>query len=144
MVEQMSGWWGVWCEPADGRRYWLGDASQTRWTQEVAEGVAAYLSRYEIGTFTAKAMPGASKEPDPNAYRRGLITAKGNVHDCTDGSDTYYFTVLGVDDGNEEQIVVDKELCDTTRIAGLGRDAVLVYRDGEEPTVEPVVSETGP
>ena len=137
MADAMSEWWGVWCEPADGRRYWLGDASQTRWTQEVAEGVATHLARYEMGTFTAKQMPLAAKEPDPSRVRRGLIIGKGVVHDCMDDSDTYFVEIQCSDDAAcSVMIAVDKELHDTACIAGLGQDWNLLYRDGDEPTAE--------
>ena len=135
---KMSGFWGVWCVHADGRRYWLGDSSQSRWTEEVAIGVAKHLGvGVDEGVYTAKPLPAASKERDPKAYRRGLVVAKGVAHDYLDGSDTYYFEINCEDDpACSETIVVSKGLYGDTCIAGLGHDAVLVYREDDEPFTE--------
>jgi hypothetical protein len=57
MVEQVNERWSVWCEHADGRRYRMGDAAETRWSQETAEHVASHLSAYEVGTFVAQPCP---------------------------------------------------------------------------------------
>jgi hypothetical protein len=117
--------------------YWLGDASQTRWTQEIAEGVAAHMGKHAAGSFTAKPIPSASKELDPARLRRGLVISKGVAHDCVDSSDTYFLEVVCDDDpGCSETIVVCKELHDTVCIAGLGQDWFLLYREGDEPCAE--------
>ena len=49
--------WSVWCEHADGRCYRMGDASETRWSQATAEGVAKHMTAYEVGTFVAQPCP---------------------------------------------------------------------------------------
>jgi hypothetical protein len=55
--------WAVWCEypEPDGRRFWLGDSSFTRWTQADAERIAAYLSApgdgRDAGHYEARPLP---------------------------------------------------------------------------------------
>ena len=49
--------WSVWCEHTDGRHYRMGDASETRWSQETAERVAKHMTTYEVGAFIAQPCP---------------------------------------------------------------------------------------
>ena len=54
--------WSVWCEHDDGRKYMMGDASETRWSRETAERVAQHMRAHEVGVFTARPCP------SPTAY----------------------------------------------------------------------------
>jgi|SRR5271166_234570 len=67
--------WAVWCEHDDGRRYWLGDASQSHWTQEMAERIARYMNSatapHEVGHYTAKLLPLSAIERLPSTEKFG-------------------------------------------------------------------------
>jgi hypothetical protein len=52
--------WGVWCEHADGRKYWLGDSTLTKWSKVDAERIAAYLAPEE-GLHEAHPLPAYPK-----------------------------------------------------------------------------------
>lgn len=79
-TEAVAERWGVWCEHADGRRYWMGDSQFTQWTQEVAVRVAKHMNTYEAGAFTAKLLP-----PATPSYRMTVRNAPPGVLLLRDG-----------------------------------------------------------
>ena len=72
MVEQVAERWSVWCEHDDGRKYMMGDASETRWAQETAERVAQHMRSHEVGVFTARPCPSPTDFERVNARLIGL------------------------------------------------------------------------
>jgi hypothetical protein len=84
--------WGVWCEHPDGRRYWMGDSPQTRWTRADAERIAHYLSDPERGrvdgVFEARALP-TPTEPanvDSSDPQRHLAAARAWLDSQTESA----------------------------------------------------------
>lgn len=87
MVEQVNERWSVWCEHADGRRYRMGDATETMWSQETAERVAKHMTAHEVGTFVAQpCLPVVLVEEEPLCDCVDGPTVRWDANLCADCS----------------------------------------------------------